>query len=223
MQEVPADTNAEIAAAPNSVPLQPLLSPTSLRTPTNATSLGALQQKLEERQRGTTTIDPYFQKVFHAVEQAIVGKQLLEVRCKDLMQQNNKKKTRQHMNERKIGEAKITGYEEIVEALRARDRKEAKRERERERKKAAKNTTNKVMKPRATKSEKRTKRIVASESDAEAVETSTYCSVFPVEPAGEVATTQHFIQAMDIPTGDIWPMERSGEDIPWQAPVAPMY
>jgi hypothetical protein len=60
MQVTPAETNDEIAAASVRAPLQPLLSPTSLKTPTNAMSLMALQQRLEERPEAAVDIDPYF-------------------------------------------------------------------------------------------------------------------------------------------------------------------
>jgi len=58
-------------------------------------------------------------------KQAIAGKELLPVRCDDLMEQNNEKKTRQHVRAMKIGHAKVMGSDDIMEALQTRDRKEA--------------------------------------------------------------------------------------------------
>ena len=212
------DANAELDAVLGSVPLQPLLSPTSLRTPANAMSLVALQQKLEERQGAAVDTDPYLQKLLNAAKQAIAGKELLEVRCDDLMKQNIEKRTRQHVKERKIGDAKIMGYEDIVEALRVRDRREAERQ-----KKAAHKAANKLSKPRAIKTKTTSKRKVADESETEVAEMCTYCSVLPMQRAGEVADAQHFSHAMDISTVDACPAERVGDALPWQAPMACMY
>lgn len=73
-------------------------------------------------------IDLYLQKLLNAAKQAIAGKELLEVRCDNLIKQNIEKRTRQHIKERKIGDAKIMGYKDIVEALRVQDCKEAERQ-----------------------------------------------------------------------------------------------
>jgi len=50
MQDIPATNYTEIAEP--SVHMQPFFSSSSLVTPTNSISFVALQQKLEERQRG---------------------------------------------------------------------------------------------------------------------------------------------------------------------------
>lgn len=240
MQVTPAETNDEIAAALVRAPLQPLLSPTSLRTPTNAMSLMALQQRLEERPKAAAGIDPYFQKVLKAAERAFADVGLLKDENQGLRAQSNEKKTREHVKERKIGEAKVMGYEAIVEAMQVRDRKEAEAERkkaERERKKAERQRrkvereNNKAERKRGKASKEPrdkvrksrvTKRTVASASQSEpqrAVETS---SVLPTEPAYQAANVALSNQSTNM-TDIVWAVERSDEGIPWQAPVARMY
>jgi hypothetical protein len=58
-------------------PLQPLLSLTSLKTPTNTVSLTALQRKLKERPERVTSTDPYVEKVLHVAQQAFAERELL--------------------------------------------------------------------------------------------------------------------------------------------------
>lgn len=133
------------------------------------------------------------------------------------MKQNNEKKSRQHVKDRKIGEAKIMGYEEIIEALRTRDRKEA------EKQKAAQKATSKVSKPQATGSRSKTQRMAAGEVTTEVAEMSTYCSVFPVEPANQVYNTEELVQTFEISSGIVWPVEKPSQVVPFRAPVARMY
>jgi colicin import membrane protein len=138
--------------------------------------------------------------VLKAAERAFADVGLLKDENQGLRAQNNEKKTREHVKERKIGEAKVMGYEAIVEAMQVRDRKEAEAERkkaERERKKAERQRrkvereNNKAERKRGKASKVRksrvTKRTVASASQSEpqrAVETS---SVLPTEPAYQAA------------------------------------
>jgi hypothetical protein len=143
--------------------------------------------------------------VLKAAERAFADVGLLKDENQGLRAQNNEKKTREHVKERKIGEAKVMGYEAIVEAMQVRDRKEAEAERkkaERERKKAERQRrkvereNNKAERKRGKASKEPrdkvrksrvTKRTVASASQSEpqrAVETS---SVLPTEPAYQAA------------------------------------
>jgi hypothetical protein len=110
MQEVPASSTSALVI--RNVPLQPLLSPTSLKTPTSTVSLAALQRKLEERPERVTGTDPYVDKVFHTAQQAFAERELLREANKTLFQQNNKKRTRKHNKERKIGNAKVMSRSE---------------------------------------------------------------------------------------------------------------
>ena len=232
MQDIPATNHAEIAGP--SAPMQPFLSPPSLVTPTNSISFVALQQKLEERQGPATVTDPYLQKLLNAGKQAIAGKELLQVRCDDLMKQNNEKKTRQQVRAMKIGHAKVMGYEDIVEALRARDvqeaekgRKRAERE-EKKKKKATGKAANKISKPRAAKSNKKRSGRVASESETwlreiEAAGMSAYCSNFPKQPEVGPVSTPRSGQDPAVLAHNAWPVEWARDGTSWQAPVARMY
>ena len=146
------------------------------------------------------------------------------------MKQNNEKKTRQHVKEGKIGDAKIMGYEEIVEALRVRDFKEAekgKKRAERE-KKATGKAANKIGKSRAAKSKTKPNGTVASESETglreiEAAVMSAYCSNVPQRSEFDPVSTPHSGQDPAVSTRDAWPVQWVGDGTPWQAPVARMY
>lgn len=96
-------------------PMQPRLSPTLLETPTYAMSLVARQRKLEERPEPVSGVDPYLQKDLNATQRAFAERELLKADTQELVKQNNEKRTHQHVKERKIGEAKIMAYEDIVE------------------------------------------------------------------------------------------------------------
>jgi hypothetical protein len=132
MEEVQASSTS--APEIRDVPLQPLPSPTSLKTPTNTVSLAALQRKLEERPERVTRTDPYVEKILHAAQQAFAERELLREENKTLFQQNNEKRTRKHIKERKIGDAKVMSFDDIVEARKLYDLAQA----EKERKKAEK-------------------------------------------------------------------------------------
>jgi hypothetical protein len=132
MQEVPASSTS--APEIRDVPLQLLLSPTSLKTPTNTVSLAVLQRKLEERLERVTSTDQYVEKVLHVVQQAFAEHELLREENKTLFRQNNKKRTQKHIKERKIGDAKVMSFNDIVEARKLYDLAQA----EKERKKAEK-------------------------------------------------------------------------------------
>jgi hypothetical protein len=97
------------------------LSPTSLKTPTNTVSLAAPQRKLEERPERVTSTDPYIEKVLHTAQQAFAERELLREENKTLFQQNNEKRTRKHIKERKIGDAKVMSFEDIVKARKSYD------------------------------------------------------------------------------------------------------
>ena len=225
MQDIPATNHAEIAEP--SVPMQPFRSPSSLVTPTNSISFVALQQKLEERHGAATVTDPYLQKLLNAGKQAIAGKELLQGRCDDLMKQNNEKKTRQHVRAMKIGHAKVMGYGDIVEALQARDRKEAEKGRkraEREEKKATGKAANKISKSRVAKSNTKRNGTVASESEAGLREIEAAgISISPQPSAIGPVSAPRCGQDPAVLTRDARPVERAGDRTLWQAPVARMY
>lgn len=151
MQDAAVDT---CAVAGPSAPKQPLLSPLSVRTPTSAIGLEALQRKLEERPGNAMDIDPYLQKLSNTAKQALDGREqadaqrrLLEDENQKLIQQNNQKKTRQDVREKKVGDAKVISHKDIVEAVRVRNRKDA----EKKEKAARKERPKKVNKRQAKK------------------------------------------------------------------------
>jgi len=152
VQEAPAI--ADLGATALNAPMQPLLSPTLLETPTNAMSLAARQRKLEERPEPVSGVDHYLQKALNATQRAFAERELLTAENQELVKQNNEKRTHQHVEERKIGEAKIMDYEDIVEALKVRIRKEPPHRKKRDVQK-----TLEVSKPRA----KKTRRTIVSE------------------------------------------------------------
>lgn len=139
MQEVPVNLHSEELQP--AVSPQPVLSPTSLRTPTNTISFAALQSKLVEKFDHTASADPYLQKMLNAAQRAFAERELLREENETLVKQNNERNTRKHVKERKIGDAKIMTFEDIVEARRTWERAEAEKERkeaEKERKRAEK-------------------------------------------------------------------------------------
>ena len=75
--------------------------------------------------RTRTGPDPYIQKILNATQKAFADRALLHHQNEELIEQNNEKRTRQGKKARKIGEAKIMVYEDIVEAQKNRHRKEA--------------------------------------------------------------------------------------------------
>lgn len=139
MQEVPVSLHSE--GFQSAVPPQPVVSQTSLRTPTNTISFAALQSKLVENLDHTAGADPYLQKILNAAQRAFAERELLREENETLVKQNNEKKTRKHVKERKIGDTKIMTFEDIVEARRTWELAEAEKERkeaEKERKRAQK-------------------------------------------------------------------------------------
>ena len=213
MQNTPAESHMETAAS--SVPMQPLLSPSSLRTPTDAISLVALQRRLEERPEAATNISPCVQKLLNAAKQAFAERELLKEENQELTKQNSEKKTRQHVKEKKIGDAKIMSYEDIIEALKLRDRKDA----EKGKKKDSSRAPKKGAKRRAT--ELREEGTAASFAEYPVPSTQPHTDgltqVVDVRPNCEGAN------ATDTIGSNAWLLERSGVVMPWQAPVARMY
>jgi hypothetical protein len=136
MQEVPVNPATTGVASTVTLPLQPSLSPTSLKTPTNLVSLATLQSKLTERSVHCESVDLYLQKFINAAQRAFAERELLRQENDTLVQQNNEKNTRKHIKERKIGDAKVMTFEDIVEARKAWERTEAERERKRAEKEA---------------------------------------------------------------------------------------
>ncbi|KAK3045708.1 hypothetical protein LTR09_012742 [Extremus antarcticus] len=140
---------------------------------------------IKERPENTMGIDPYLQKLLNAAKQALderekadAQRKLLEEENPKLIQQNHEKKTGQHVKEKKIGDAKVMSYEDIVEAVRARDRKDA--EKEKSVRKAPNNVGNRQAKkgecPAAGDAEE-------GLLEMERARLSAYCSILTQEPS----------------------------------------
>jgi hypothetical protein len=77
--------------------------------------------------------------MLNAAQRVFAERELLRVENKTLIQQNNEKKARKQVKEKKIGDAKIMSFDDILEAKRSRECAEAetaRKKNERERKKA---------------------------------------------------------------------------------------
>jgi hypothetical protein len=196
MQETLDNPTPAVAAATREVPFQQSLSsPTSLKTPTDMVSFAALQRKLEEQPLCASAPHPYVQKLLNAAERTFAECELLKVRNENLMQQNNEKKVRKQVKERKIGDAKVMSFDDILEAKRLRERAEAEEARkkiERERKKAegeekkAEKERQKALKEQV-KAEKEKEKAEAARARAAKAKTvgSTRSRVNNTEPASE--------------------------------------
>lgn len=73
-----------------------------------------------------TSTDLYAEKVLHAAQQAFAERELFK--NKSLLQQNNEKRTRKHIKERKTGDAKVMSHKDIMEATRFYESAKAKKE-----------------------------------------------------------------------------------------------
>jgi hypothetical protein len=67
----------------------------------------------------------YFRKLANASERAITARDLLFKENFDLFKQNNESNTRASRNSTVVGKGKVMSYEDIAEAQRKRDEKEA--------------------------------------------------------------------------------------------------
>ncbi|EGP82443.1 uncharacterized protein MYCGRDRAFT_51677, partial [Zymoseptoria tritici IPO323] len=140
---------------------------------------------------------------------------------------NNEKKTRQYVKEKKIGDAKVISYKDIVEAVRVRAHKDAEKKEKAIRKKAPK-----VSKRQAKKREY----TAAGEAEEglqeiEGAGLSAYCSILTQEPNTRMSD-QAIVASRAFEgdgsgntpnSSDAWPVGGSTEMIRWQAPVARMY
>jgi hypothetical protein len=199
MQGMPDSPAPAVAPATAEVPSQqPLLSPTSLKTPTDMVSFAALQRKLEEQPQCAASVNPYVQKMLNAAERTFAERELLKVQNRNLMQQNNEKKARKQVKERKIGDAKVMSFDDVLEAKRLRERSEAEAARkkmEREKKifekeeKKAEKELQKALKEQA-KAEKEKEKAEAARARAAKAKTvgSTRSRVNNTEPAREYHT-----------------------------------
>lgn len=101
--------------------------------------------------------DTYMQKLLNAAERTFAERELLKVQTANLIQQNNEKKARKQVKERKIGDAKVMSFDDILEAKRLRECAETeavKKNAEKEQKKAEKERKNAEQEEKRTEKEK---------------------------------------------------------------------
>lgn len=97
-----------------------------LKTPTSATSFNAMRHKLDQI-IGALDDDakPHVQKVMNAVERSFANSTLLVNENQLLMEQNREKRLRKSTKATVVGTAKIMSFEDIKQAQRQREKKEA--------------------------------------------------------------------------------------------------
>ena len=100
-----------------------------LVTPTTSDSLMSLRKKIDERLAGDGELDrsckTQIQKLANAAEKAFADRAILLDENLLLFEQNNERNTRKSIKATAVGKAKVLSYEDIVEAQRQRDMKEA--------------------------------------------------------------------------------------------------
>jgi hypothetical protein len=100
-----------------------------LVTPTTSESLMSLRRKVDERLAGGGELDRsrvlQIQKLANAAENAFADRAILLNENLDLFEQNNERNTRKSIKATAVGSAKVLSYEDIVEAQRQRDLKQA--------------------------------------------------------------------------------------------------
>ncbi|GAB7336815.1 hypothetical protein MBLNU13_g11324t1 [Cladosporium sp. NU13] len=150
----------------------PLVPP---KTPTSASGLNAMREKLDEI---IGAIDEHesrlhIQKIVNAAEQSLTGCALLQEENQALTIQNREKKIRKSTKATKVGTAKIMSYEDIVQAKAKRDEKvvKATSRKSRKQKGSAKPVAESVKKPPYQVELEVAERQIASS------EYSEYCSV----------------------------------------------
>jgi hypothetical protein len=96
-----------------------------MRIPVTWESLTYLRTKFEQETALNSPSKYRFQKLANAAEKAFVDRAILLDENKLLFEQNNEKMTRSSVRSTVTGTAKIMTYEDIMEAQRKRDIKEA--------------------------------------------------------------------------------------------------
>ena len=106
-----------------------LESPVKLTTPVTSEGLITLCTKIEKQSHDLDgSIASPVQKLVRAAKRAMAGRDLLHAENDTLRQQNNEKKTRQSAKAQTVGTAKVMSYQDLVEAMRVREVKDADRE-----------------------------------------------------------------------------------------------
>jgi hypothetical protein len=97
-----------------------------LTTPVTSEDLASLCRKFKQRSQYLDDVGKkQMQKLAHAAERAMTGRDLLFVDYQGLLEQNNEKTTRQSASSTVIGTAKVMSYDDLKEAQRKRDAREA--------------------------------------------------------------------------------------------------
>ena len=97
-----------------------------LQPPVTSEDLASLRRKLEQNiDVFDNDSQLYFCKLANAGERAITARDLLFKENHDFFQQNNKSDTRASINSTMVGKGRVMSYEDIIQAQRKRDEKEA--------------------------------------------------------------------------------------------------
>jgi hypothetical protein len=144
-----------------------------LQTPVTAESLTSLRRIIEQN---IPVLNDHNQqcirKLMNAAERAMTARDLLFKENFDLFKQNNESHTRESSNSNMVGKAKIMSYEDIQEAQRKRDEKDATGTGRRGRKR--KNST-----PQSGVEKKsREEEVAQAHSEIQACGLEAHCSVF---------------------------------------------
>ncbi len=96
-----------------------------LHTPMTYESLAHLRMVIEQGTALNSPYKPYFKKLANATDKALADRAILHNENRVLFEQNNEKTTRSSIRSTVTGTAKVMTYEDIIEAQRKRDVKEA--------------------------------------------------------------------------------------------------
>lgn len=100
--------------------------PSKMVTPTTSTSFDVLRSEVEKDLSGLDEEARLrVQKLANAGADVFAERAILRDRERVLLEQNNEKKTRQSVRSTVVGKAKVMSYEDIVEARKKREKKEA--------------------------------------------------------------------------------------------------
>ena len=150
-------------------------SPVKLTTPVTSEGLTTLCTKIERESHGLNdSIASPVQKLVRAAKRAMASRDLLHAANDTLRQQNDEKKLRQSAKANVVGTAKVMSYQDLVEAKRVRESKDADRE-------AQRRTTTKrpgPVLPPAPNKRMRPNEVETAEREIVSMGLQDYCSIF---------------------------------------------
>ncbi|KAN0117098.1 hypothetical protein V8E51_003075 [Hyaloscypha variabilis] len=156
-----------------------VLQPQQLETPTTSESLMSLRRQIDESIARGRALDGscklHIQKLANAAENAFADRAILLDKNLLLFEQNNEKTTRKSIKATVVGGARVMSYEDIVEAQRQRDIKEAAAEAARGRRRSNRKSPSQVIGKRS-----RGEELEHAEREIRTLGTEKYCSVLDV-------------------------------------------